>query len=230
MKLLLPTVMSLLLTVAACTSQPGPGEHVYWVNSLKVPCIGVAPTQCLQVYKGEFLEPTEWKFFYSSIEGFEFESGYVYKLLVKETELDAAEVPADGSSIVYTLVKVLEKEKDKRLALHDQWVLEILNGKVIHEGADGEHFKRPRLEIHVGEMRYMGSDGCNNFNGGIIEITERILRFGIGAGTRMMCPDMEVPDEFNRTLPQVHNYEVKDLKLHLFDADGSEVMQFQKTD
>lgn len=230
MKLLLPAVLSVLLTTAACTSQPGPGDHVYWVNSLKVPCVGVAPTPCLQVYKGESLDPTEWKFFYSTIEGFEYEPGYVYKLLVNERELDEAEVPADGSSIVYSLVKVLEKEKDKKLVLHEVWMLETLNGKAISEQDNSAHFTGPRLEIHVGEMRYAGTDGCNQIFGGIIEITENILRFGIGAGTRMMCPEMEVPDEFNRTLPQVNSYEVRDLKLHLFDAAGNEVLQFQKTD
>ena len=41
---------------------------------------------------------------------------------------------------------------------------------------------------------------------------------------------MEIPDEFNRTLPEVNNYKVRDLKLHLFDKEGKEVMQFKKID
>jgi len=230
MKYLLPIIVSILLATSGCTSQPGPGEHIYWVNSLKVPCMGVSPTQCLQVYKGEILYTTEWSLFHAPIEGFEFEAGYVYKLLVLEEELDESDVPADASSIAYSLVKILSREKDERLVLNDLWVLESLKGKVISQGANEEHFKRPSLEIHVGEMKYNGTDGCNNYFGGIIELGESTLRFGIGAGTRMMCPDMEVPDEFNRTLPEVNSYKVKDLKLHLFDADGTEVMQFQKTD
>jgi len=230
MKQLLPLLMTALLVTAACTSQPGPNEHIYWVNSLKVSCVGVAPTHCLQVYKGESLDPTEWTAFHASIEGFEFEPGFVYKLIVKEEELDKAEVPADASSIAYTLVKVLQKEKDVRLVLNDIWVLESLNNKVFDPGTDQDHLERPRLEIQVGEMKYIGTDGCNNYFGGIIELDERVLRFGIGAGTRRMCPDMEIADEYNRTLPEVNSYKVMDLKLHLYDASGKEVMQFQKAD
>jgi len=228
MKHLLPLLIIGLLAPAACTSQAGPGEHIYWVNSLKVPCVGIAPSHCIQVCKGE--NPTEWKAFHASIEGFEFEPGYVYKLIVQEEELDKAEVRADVSSIAYTLVKVLQKEKDARLVLHDIWVLESLNNKAIDPGTDQEHLERPRLEIQVGEMKYYGTDGCNNYFGGIIELGESVLRFGIGAGTRKICPDMEVADEYNRTLPEVKSYKVKDLKLQLFDASGKAVMQFQKAD
>lgn len=121
-------------------------------------------------------------------------------------------------------------DRDKGLVLHDIWVLEKLKGKNIKQDVNNDQFKRPLLEIHVGEMKYSGTDGCNNIFGGIIELNEQTLRFGIGAGTRMMCQDMEVPDEFNRTLPEVSSYEVEDLKLHLLDADGNEVMQFQKID
>lgn len=230
MKQFFPMLMTCLLLTCACTSQSGPDEHVYWVNSLKVPCEGVAPAHCLQVYKGETLDPSEWKFFHGPIDGFEFEAGYVYKLLVKERELDQADVPADASSIEYILVRILQKEQDKRLVLNDIWVLEKLKGKTINRGIDNDQLKMPQLEFHVGEMRYTGTDGCNNIFGGILELNEKTLRFGIGAGTRMMCQHMEVPDEFNRTIPQVNSYEVKDLKLHLLDADGIELMQFQKID
>lgn len=230
MKIFVPAVLCLVLATSACTSQPGPGEHVYWVNSLKIPCVGVGPTHCLQVYKGDELDPSEWESFFASIEGFDFESGYVYKLLVKESERDEAEVRTDASSMVYTLVRVLDKKKDPRLVLHHKWMLESLNGKTIARAADPEYLERPSLEIHVGEMRYSGTDGCNTYFGGIVELSEDILRLGIGAGTRKMCPDMEVPDEFNRTLPQVTSYKVKDLKLQLYDEEGKEVMQFQKTD
>lgn len=230
MKYLLPVLISLLFVTKACSSQPGPNEHIYWVNSTKVPCVGVAPTHCLQVFKGEILDPTEWEFFHSPIEGFEFEPGYVYKLLVREETVAKEELAADASSLRITLVKILQKEKDKRLVLNDIWVLERLNEEVLKTGADTELSERPRLEIHVGEMKYNGTDGCNNYFGGIIEISEVTLRFGIGAGTRRMCPDMQIADAYNRTLADVGRYKVEGQKLLLFDADGAEVMQFQRVD
>ena len=223
-------LLATLLVQCGGTSQPGPGEYIYWVNSLKVPCTAVNPTHCLQVQKAEVLDPTEWELFYSSISGFEFEAGYIYKLIVKEGELDATSVPADGSSIAYTLVKVLEKAKDNRLVLNDIWVLAYLHGNPVDPGVVSEQSQLPQLEIHVGEMKYHGTDGCNNIFGGITELNETKLKFGIGAGTRMMCQNMDIPDEFNRTLSEVVTYTVQYLKLHLFDKEGKELMQFKKVD
>jgi hypothetical protein len=45
-----------------------------------------------------------------------------------------------------------------------------------------------------------------------------------------MCQNMDIPDEFNRSLTEVDNYKVQDLKLHLFDKEGKELMQFKKID
>lgn len=131
--------------------------------------------------------------------------------------------------LLATSASIEGKEKDERLVLNGIWVLESLNGKTIKTVADQE-LERPRLEIRVGEMKYNGTDGCNTYFGGIIELDKSVLRFGIGAGTRKMCPDMAIADEYNRTLPEISSYEFKDLKLHLYDASGKEVMQFQKAD
>lgn len=225
-------LIALSVGIFQCTGkgQAGNGGYIYWVNSLKVPCTGVSPTQCLQVQKGESMDPTQWESFYSPISGFDFEAGYLYKLLVEERDLDPASVPADASSMEYKLVEVLEKKKDKRLVVNDTWILEKLNGLNISSGSVGESNKFPQLEIQVGEMKYLGTDGCNNYIGGIIELSETTLRFGIGAGTRMMCEQMEIPDEYNRTLPKVHTYKAADLKLLLFDKEGKELMQFKKVD
>ena len=51
----------------------------------------------------------EWEFFYSNIEGFNYEPGYEYVLEVK---VDKVENPAaDQSSLKYTLVKQISKEQ-----------------------------------------------------------------------------------------------------------------------
>lgn len=44
-----------------------------------------------------------------SVKGFEYEKGYEYKLLVKKTTL--ANPPADGSSYVYELVRIVMKKE-----------------------------------------------------------------------------------------------------------------------
>ena len=121
-----------------------------------------------------------------------------------------------------------EKIQDQKLRISASWTAIEINGEVLQTKADGKVL--PQLEINVGEMRYMGNDGCNNFNGGIIELDESIIRFGISAATRMMCMDMEIPDLFNTSLPEVLNWEIKENKLYLRDADGNEVMLLKKID
>lgn len=76
----------------------------YTVASQTADCTGVAPQKCLLVKKGD---ASEWEFFYSPIEGFNYEEGYEYVLEVREDPVE--NVPADASSIKYTLVKEVSK-------------------------------------------------------------------------------------------------------------------------
>ena len=203
-------------------------QYVYWVNSTKVSCVGLAPTKCLQIQKSETPDPSAWESFHGSIQGFDYQAGYVYKIVVKENHLDPGDLPADASSIEYTLVEILEKRQDLKLRINDIWVAIEIKGEILPSEEDG--FSLPQLEINVGEMRYMGNDACNNYNGGIIELDDQTIRFGIAAGTRMMCMDMKIPDLFNASLPEVLTWKIQENKLQLFDADGKEVMLLKKID
>lgn len=89
-------------------------ETILFVNSAKVDCTGVGPMKCMQTQESDTLDPNGWEFFYETIEGFEYVPGYIYKLAIKKEKLDPATVPADGSSIKYTLIKVIEKNIDEK--------------------------------------------------------------------------------------------------------------------
>lgn len=223
-----------LIFLAACASQKSgvqagdSNDTIFWVNSSTVDCVGVGPMKCLQVQQGEVVDEEQWKMFYSGIEGFEFEPGYRYKLLVKTDTLPREQVPADASSIRYTLLEELEKTPDSRLRLHDIWVLTHLNGEVIKEPIEG--MKRPRLEIQVAAMRAVGTDGCNGFNGGIQTLTESALVFAPLASTMMMCRDMTVANPFNRFMREVRAYQLEGLELILMNEDSKEILRFRKVD
>lgn len=75
------------------------------VASQQADCVGVVPQKCLLV---KFSESTEWVFYYSGIDGFEYEPGFEYVLEVKKHTIN--EPAADQSSIRYELVKVVSKE------------------------------------------------------------------------------------------------------------------------
>ena len=82
------------------------GELVrYEVDSKLYDCVGVGPQKCLRVKRGG---SDEWTFFYSQIEGFEYQEGYRYQLLVDEFPLEP--IP-DRSAVGYRLMRELERLK-----------------------------------------------------------------------------------------------------------------------
>jgi len=104
--------MVLLLVVASCktsNSDPEDSGTTYWINSSRVPCVGVGPMECLEVRQSE---SADWQLFYSDIEGFDYEPGYLYRIKVREEKRDPENTPADASSIRFILVSVEEKTPD----------------------------------------------------------------------------------------------------------------------
>ena len=80
----IPFAAVLLFAFASpgCHATGAPMDVIFHVNSARVPCVGVAPMNCLQVKRGA--EPTgDWQHFYSQIDGFDYEPGYLYRLLVR---------------------------------------------------------------------------------------------------------------------------------------------------
>jgi hypothetical protein len=70
----------------------------------RVPCVGEARMECLRVRTGP---DAPWEYFYDAIEGFTHEPGYRYRLRVARRVV--RNPPADGSSVAYRLLEVLEK-------------------------------------------------------------------------------------------------------------------------
>lgn len=101
----LVALVLLVLMALPAMAQEGEGEVVrLYVGPEKIDCVGVAPQKCLLVTT----DPTEpAEAFYDPIEGFEHEDGtaYVIDVLVEPVE----DPPADGSSLKYTLVGVIEE-------------------------------------------------------------------------------------------------------------------------
>ncbi|MEU0538678.1 DUF4377 domain-containing protein [Nocardia sp. NPDC005978] len=90
---------SVLPTVA-----PGAEQFEIYVGPATVPCTGVAPMECLRVRR----DPNAaWENHYSGIEGFDFEPGYTYHLLIEQRP--RADPPADAPSATWHLVSVLSK-------------------------------------------------------------------------------------------------------------------------
>ncbi|MEJ5053826.1 DUF4377 domain-containing protein [Sphingobacterium sp. MYb382] len=167
-----------------------------------VDCTGVGPMKCMQV---KFPGQKEWTYFYSSIEGFTYEEGYLYKLKISES--DRVNTPADASSKTYKLIEVLKKQKvnnhnkDKNQATNTQaltflgkhkWKLIQLNGKTLDENGVFMNFDAK-------ESRVSGNAGCNNFTGGVAIHGEQIV-FKQLASTERACLHANVENEVLRIL------------------------------
>jgi heat shock protein HslJ len=88
---------------APVTEEDGVVKTIY-VGPELVDCVGVGPQQCMLVKE----DPNaEYQYHYTGIEGFDYEPGYEYELLIRETTIDNP--PADGSSLQWTLIEVVSK-------------------------------------------------------------------------------------------------------------------------
>ena len=111
------TILTLAgIILAACattpgaeqTQQPPPSDAVektIYVGPVLVDCEGVGPQKCMLVRNNP---QDEYTLFYDQIEGFDYEEGYEYKLVVREEAIENP--PADASSIKWTLVRVESKD------------------------------------------------------------------------------------------------------------------------
>lgn len=224
----LTLTFSFFLTVLLSACNSNTNTSIYWINSYKTDCEGVAQKKCLLIQKGVTMDDNQWQNFYSEIEGFDFEPGYFYKLKVKEEHLE--NVPADASSIKYILVEVLEKREDSKFELNGTWEAKKIDGQEIIFNTNSETNIIPQLIIDIKEMQISGTNSCNRFSGMINSIDQNNIQIGPIAATQMMCPDMTIADAFTEAMNKVQKYSLDTKTLILMDANDAELMVLKKAD
>lgn len=106
MKKVIFALFALLWLATGCKTTAELDSQQMIIASEQGDCVGVAPMKCLLVKDAE---GENWTFFYNNIEGFNYEPGYEYVLLVKKENIQNP--LADQSSLKYTLVKEVLKVK-----------------------------------------------------------------------------------------------------------------------
>ncbi|WP_420127021.1 DUF4377 domain-containing protein [Longimicrobium sp.] len=84
----------------------GPDQQTLYVAPYTRTCHGMYERQCMLVRESR---EGEWLNFYDQIQGFTYEPGYAYMLLVGWREVPNP--PADASSREYWLIRTLEKKR-----------------------------------------------------------------------------------------------------------------------
>jgi len=198
------------------------GTKTVLVGPILVDCVGANPQQCMLV-KEDPQEP--YTYFYDQIEGFEFEPGYQYELLVLSEDVE--DPPADASSIQWSLVEELNKTPAASPLDGTLWSL------ASHTNTEGESLDTltgSEITAAFAAVELNGSAGCNNYFGSYTIDGERIYT-GMLANTEMYCMEpegvMEQESEYLATLRRADTYYVEEDQLYFFDADGNILLSYQ---
>lgn len=164
-----------------------------------------------------------WKPFYESIDGFKYEEGYVYKLLVKE-ENALKPISADASLKNYKLVRVIQKEYNPKLLLNNKWTLaEFKNAPVVGDSV-------PNIEFNLDLRKMSASDGCNTLVSEIKSVVDGKIYLGNIISTRKTCQEMDLAKEYGQLLNQIDSYKIENQRLILLNRENTEILTFKKND
>lgn len=98
---------------ASCSLKGNPPETANIVdiriNHFRQTAVGEGPYLVYLIQEDEKIGTEDWQYLYESIEGFNYEQGYIYDLKAKKTIVENP--PADGSSLKYELVSVISKDR-----------------------------------------------------------------------------------------------------------------------
>ncbi|WP_308992695.1 META domain-containing protein [Mariniflexile litorale] len=117
------------------------------------------------------------------------------------------------------------KTQNIKMVLHDIWAATHINEEPIPTTENV-----PNLEINVTEMKVFGTDGCNNYTGGIKNLTSENIALGPLASTRKMCFNMDIPNKYNKALNKAVSYKRDNLNLYFYDSNRNKILSFKKVD
>ncbi len=217
---LMVSMLLLAATVlAACAPAVGrsTGTTVY-VGSHQVPCTGVAPQMCMLVREDP---KDDWTLFYDQIQGFEYEPGFEYELLVQKQKVENP--PADASSIRWILLEIVSKQRDLE---GTTWVLELY---VNSAGQPTALQPDTQITVLFADGQLGGNAGCNSYTGQYT-IDGAKIAIGVGAMTMMYCgPEevMEQEQEYMAALGSSAYYYIEGDELRIANATGDTILQYR---
>ncbi len=217
----LVTIVLLLAATVLAACAPAGGRSAgttLYVGSHQVPCTGVAPQMCMLVREDP---KDDWTLFYDQIQGFEYEPGFQYELLVQKQEVENP--PADASSIRWTLLEIVSKERDLE---GTTWVLDLyVNSAGQPTGLQPD----TQITVLFADGQLGGDAGCNSYTGQYT-IDGAKIAIGVGAMTMMYCgPEevMEQEQEYMAALGSSASYHIEGDGLRIANATGDTILQYR---
>jgi heat shock protein HslJ len=213
-------------TEVALRQESGESQILFVAPELK-DCVGVSPMQCMQTADSE---AGPWSLFYSQIDGFIFEPGFLYELRVRSEQV--ANPPADSSSIRYILEEIVSKTEVEATPpaadglAGSSWTLSEIS--MNQDGMLTPPVGERPVTIEFQEGRAAGNATCNRFTGGYTA-NDSALSFGPAASTRMLCPGDDLNAQefaFFQVLQLTSNYTIEGDTLTLLSTEGVTLASF----
>ncbi len=182
-------------------------------------CVGVAPQTCLLVKE---TPDADYQYFYSQIDGFDYVPGYEYELRVQVSP-ERANVPADASSLHYTLIEVANETEVGPTLEKTPWQLIAYTGcRMVRYQAI---FPGNPVTADFAAGQLNGNAGCNNYFGFYILAGSRLTIDNLGS-TMMTCPTpvMAQEQDYLADLTAVVRYMIVDEQLRLADESSLTVL------
>lgn len=224
MKLSIIGLLCTMMLLQACSAKKNAhlGTKIIWVSGYKTECDStVGKGECYVASHDENLAEAKWEKFYRTIEGFEYDAGYLQKIEVKAVKMPKGKMAADNSSVTYQLVKVLEKQTDTRLDLQAEWTLTHINSKLIDKMDD-----IPKIKFDLTKKQLSGSNGCNNFAGMISNIGMKNLKIEREMTTLRACGDVPIAGAFDTAFNNIHHYKFENGLLKFYNELNGEILSF----
>jgi len=179
------------------------------VGPSKIPCGDKSLQECFQVKKDS--SATTWQDFKGSINGFDYEPGFVYMLEV-EKETDESN-SVDSLGVKYILKRIVHKTKVAQVDKELQGLFSINSFM-----GDDMFDRTMEINFNAKEGRVNGKGVCNRFMGTFTTSKEKI-KFSQAATTKMMCEEPALERDFFQTLNQVDRFTFKEDQLMLMKGN-----------
>jgi heat shock protein HslJ len=218
-----PTLAAALL--AACTAYQAHEAHERRLTIAPdpVPCADGTPGACLRVTDAL---GDSWITHLDEIEGFTYEPGFAYELLVEEAsqvaEMEAATTPR--LKLIQVLSKQASGEPSRTLDADlggSRWVLSAIEPSG-HSASDWAA-SGITAQFDVWGGRLSGNAGCNNYSAALAVSGDQI-EVSPPAATRKACPSqtvIELEQEYLERIANASAFTVTNDHLQLSLSDGS---------
>ncbi len=195
-------------------------HHSLIVAPETAPCAEDSEETCLQV---KYQPDEDWVLLSTPIQGFEYQPGYRYTLMVEE--LDVLPPGTDAANVQYALVEIQEKTEVETMSagLSDYaWVLHSYGSATPLNGVLEK--VQVTLQYDPVDGRVYGSAGCNKYFA-TVRVENDSLTFETTpmGTTRMACSEEVMAQErqFLSLLSAVNRFAIEEDNLYLFTEDDS---------